>query len=343
MKLNNKLNYVSKFKYFMIIPIVIVLASIVIGAIFNLNFDYDFRKVDNFSVKFNTTVTESEYDALEESISGILDKQGFKQYRLERIGSGAQNAILVKIPNDNGSFDSAIDEVKVIIEDKLLSVTDSISTSVVVTTSETGYSHPKNVTNLILYSTLSIVCIILFMFLYNVIRYNLASAYSIALSILLEVAMLFSSMVLFRIPFNYYFVVPFIVMITTTIINTTYINNYIKNTLTLDSYAKTTNSSRVEEATCKTFKLISCYTLMIMAVVLSVMFFGGPSLIYLGLAIVVGLIISAFVSLFFNTSLWSFWYRKDKDSVLKRRILAEQKKQDIKDGKAKPVDDKIVV
>jgi preprotein translocase subunit SecF len=81
---------------------------------------------------------------------------------------------------------------------------------------------------------------------------------------------------------------------------------------------------------------------MIAVSVLIVMFFGGPSLIYLGLALILGLIVSTFVSLFINTCLWSFWYKKDKDNVLKRRIDAEKRKEEIKAGKKQP-DDKLVV
>jgi len=55
------IKYVSKFKYLMLFPIIIAFVAIIIGSIFNLNFDYDFKTVSNFNVKFNTTVTESEY------------------------------------------------------------------------------------------------------------------------------------------------------------------------------------------------------------------------------------------------------------------------------------------
>ena len=61
MKPNKAFDYVAKFKYLMLIPIVLVLAAVIIGSIFNLNYDYDYQKVSNFTVKFNTTVTESEY------------------------------------------------------------------------------------------------------------------------------------------------------------------------------------------------------------------------------------------------------------------------------------------
>ena len=97
MKSNNKsCNFVSLFKYLMLIPAVLALVAIVIGAIFHFNLDYDFQKVSNFTVKFNTTVTEEEYDALENSLCSIVKDNGFDDYRIERVGEGAQMVLLLK-------------------------------------------------------------------------------------------------------------------------------------------------------------------------------------------------------------------------------------------------------
>jgi len=336
-----KINYVSKFKYLILIPIILALASIVIGTIFNLNFDYDFRKINNFDVKFNTTVSSSEYDILENKLESLIKNNGFDDFRLERIGSGAQNGLLVKIPNESKNTEDKIATLKTTIEDTLLANCENIESSVVITTTNTGFSLPKNVSNMIWLSVLAVSCIIIFVFFYNWIRYNLIAGATLALSILIEIAMLVAAMITFRIPFNYYFVVPFVIMILTTIINATYMNNYIKSTLTLDSYAKTTNAERVEETTRMSIKGILTYTIILIALILAIMFFGGLSLIYLGLAIITGLVISAFVSLLINPSLWSFWYKKDKDATLRRRIASEQRKADLKSGKVK--DEKIVV
>ena len=66
MKSNKKsCDFVKNFKYIMLLPIVIALLAIVFGAVFGFNLDYDFRNVTTFNVKFNTTVTESEYKVLE--------------------------------------------------------------------------------------------------------------------------------------------------------------------------------------------------------------------------------------------------------------------------------------
>ena len=49
------------------------------------------------------------------------------------------------------------------------------------------------------------------------------------------------------------------------------------------------------------------------------------------------------VSLLINNSLWSFWYNKERDRVLTRRIDAEKKRIEAKNNKNKQNDEKIVV
>ena len=98
MKSNKAFNFVSKFKYLMLVPLVLVLVSIVIGAIWGFNADYDFKSVSSFSVKFNTTVTECEYVKLSDSLKEIIKGNEFDNFRIEKIGSGAQNGLLVKVP-----------------------------------------------------------------------------------------------------------------------------------------------------------------------------------------------------------------------------------------------------
>jgi preprotein translocase subunit SecF len=82
---------------------------------------------------------------------------------------------------------------------------------------------------------------------------------------------------------------------------------------------------------------------ILVAGILGIIFFGSASLIYLGIATIVGIMVSAFVSLLINNSLWSFWYNKERDRVLTRRIDAEKKRIEAKNNKNKQNDEKIVV
>ena len=68
MKTKSNFKFVSSFKYLMLIPVLLAVVAIVFGFVFNLNYDYDFRTVNNFSVKFGTTVSEAEYDMLEKNL-----------------------------------------------------------------------------------------------------------------------------------------------------------------------------------------------------------------------------------------------------------------------------------
>lgn len=341
---NNTLKFVDKFKYILLVPILLVVLSVIFGVIFNLNYDYDFRKVSNFTVKFNTTVSEVEYDSLENEIDAILKENGFNDYRIERVGSGAKNSVFVRIANDDSSLDTKIESVKISIQENLLDRADNITSSVVISLTETDYSLPKNVTNMTWFAVLAICCIAIFVFAYTAYRYNLIAGCVLALSIAVGTIMQFASMVVFRIPFNYYFVVPFIVMILATIIISSYINNTIKSTLNDEAYSKSTNAERVEMCTSRALKGVLMSIAILAVLVLAVMFFGGLSLIYLGLAIIVGLGTSLFISLFFNTSLWALWYKKDKDKMLIRRLKLEKEREEKKNNKnSNKEDEKIVV
>ena len=344
MKSNNKAcNFVSIFKYLMLIPAVLAVVAIVIGAIFHFNLDYDFKKVSNFTVKFNTTVTDCEYDALEQTLEVIVRDNDFNDFRIERVGEGAQNGLIVKVPNIDGELDSKLVDLKIVVEDTLLAETEDIESSVVVSTTDLTYSLPRNATRLFWFSMLAVACIVVFMIGYKWIRYNLMAGLSLATSIILEVATLVACIVAFRIPVNYNFAIPFVVMIFTTIINATLMNNTIKSTLNNDTYNKSTNVDRVLIATKSNLKGIIIYMSILVAGILGIIFFGSASLIYLGIATIVGIMVSAFVSLLINNSLWSFWYNKERDRVLTRRIDAEKKRIEAKNNKNKQNDEKIVV
>ncbi len=323
----------------MLIPIVLLIVSVVFGCVFGLNYDYDFRYVDTFEVKFNTTVSESEYKELSKQLNSLV-ATSFDDFRIERVGEGAQNGLIVKIANDDKSLDADITKLQDIIENSLLvNCGDNVTSSVTITTSDVYTIIPKNVSELILYSALAVLCILAFVFIYYLIRYNFVSSISFVLTILFEIAMLTIVMIVARVPFNYYFVISYFVMILSTLIVSTYINNYIRNNLNQEKYDKYSNADRVLDAFGKTFRPVVIFTILMILSVLAVMFFGNYSLIYTILSILAGFAVMLFAVYMFEFSLWSFWYKRNEDKVLRRRIELEQKRLE---NAGKP-DDKIIV
>ena len=327
MKSNKKsMNIIGNFKYLMLIPIVLLVVAIIFGFVFGPNYDYDFRNVSTFDVKFGTTVSKAEYKELEKQIDLIVDSQ-LNDYRLERIGEGAQNGILVKIANDEGKFDSVIDELKTTIESNLLAnCGSSVTSSVTITTTDTQTILPKNVSSLIGYSVLAVFCILVFVFIYYAIRYNFVASISFVLTILFEIAMLTIVMIVARVPFNYYFVISYFVMTLATMFVSTYINNYIRSNLNNEKYNKYSNSDRVIDAEKHTFKPVMIFMALIFLAMFAVMFFGDLSLIFTVISILLGIAVTLFGVYLFEFSLWSFWYKREKDTMLKRRIELEKKR-----------------
>ena len=340
MKSNKKnINIISGFKYYMLIPIVLLIVSIVFGFVFGLNYDYDFRNVSTFDVKFNTTVTETEYKELTKQLKGLIDTK-FDDYRIEKIGDGAQNGLIVKIANDNNKFDSEIDDLRTTIESSLLvNCGENIESSVIITTTEKNDILPKNASELIWYSVLAVVCILVFVFIYYLIRYNFVSSISFVLTILFEIAMLTTVMIVARVPFNYYFVVSYFVMILSSALISTYLNNNIRSNLNNEKYDKYSNSDRVYDAFGKTLKPVLIFTALMILSVFGIMFFGNLSLIYIVLSIMLGYLVMLFGTYMFEFSLWSFWYKKDKDATLRRKLELEKKRAENNNQ----ADEKIIV
>lgn len=335
---SNKIEFISKFKWIMLAPIVLLLMSIILGAIFGPNLDYDFRTVSTFNVKFNTTISTDEYKVFEKELKSIVNDSEIDSFRIDRIGEFAQNGLFVQIVNEDGEYNTQIDTLKVNIEENLLKgIDDKIESPVVITTSETIENLPRSAGNLILWSSITMALILLFAFFYYLIRYNFISGVSLVLTILSEIAMLTTVMIVARIPFNYYFVVSYFVMALTTIILTTVINNSLRDGLRDEKFNKYSNADRVYNSIANVFVNSSIFMGILALAVLAVMFFGSVSLVYTSLSIIVGLIISYLASFVLFTSIWSFWYKKDKDIILKKRIEAEKNKQENK------TDDKIVV
>ena len=245
---SKNLNLGSKFKFFIIIPAVLLIASIVIGAIFGFNLDYDFKTTQSFNVKFNTTVTNEEYDILEDRLNDVVGAE-CDDFRLERIGEGAQNGIVVKVAD----AEINLDNLKETIEDDLLKGID-IESSVVVRTENTFVDSSTNYINTICWGIGAYALIMLFVFIYACIRYNLASAISMICGQTIGILTMGAIIILTRLPINYFTILSFFVMLLLTTFSSLYINNHIKETLNMEKYNKFSNDERVTLAINKSFK-----------------------------------------------------------------------------------------
>lgn len=326
--INGKFNFVKAFKYFMIVPVVMALASIIIGAICGFNLDYDYKTVSEFTVKFNTTVSEKEYSTFEDKVSEVLERYDFDSYRLERIGEDAENALLIKIVNEDGVYDEQIDALKTEFEDSLYtSVQDKLDRDIYISTSDTITSEPTNSSRMIWFSVLALGCILLFTFLYMIIRYNLMAGVSNILGVLLSLAMLTACNIIFRIPLNTGFMLAYVVTTLLGSIISIVICNQLKPTLNDDAYAKFSNEERVYSVVNLNSIIKILILLAFIALPLVILaIFSTISTVYTIISTLVGMIIAVFTSAIFAPSVWSFWYKRENDIMLKKRKERAEKK-----------------
>ena len=335
MKYNN-LKLTEKFKFTIIAPAVLLLVAIVIGAIFGFNFDYDFKTTQSFNVKFNTTVTQEEYDILEDRIYELVNLE-CENFRLERIGEGAQNGVVVKIADKKVmTNDINLDNLKETIEENLLTGI-TIDSNVVVRTETTYVDSSTNYVNTLWWGIGAYAFIMVFTFIYLFIRYNLASAISLICSQTIGIILVASLLILTRLPVNYFTILSFFVMLLLTTYTTLYVDNYIKETLNNDKFNKFSNDERVTFAINKTFKNLVIVFASLIVAILAVMFVGNLSLIYLCTSFIMAIIVSFAMTIIFNTTIWALIYNKEKDTILRKRIEKENNKSQEKS------EDKILV
>lgn len=342
MKTNNsKFNFVSIFKYIMIVPIIMALAGLIIGCICGFNLDYDYKNVSTFTVKFNTTLSEEEYKVFEHKVDEILVRYDFDSTRVERIGKDAENSLLIKIVNEDNKLDDVITDLKEELEESLYSsVEDVLDRSFYISTSDIITNIPVNSSKMIGYSVLSIGCILILTFLYMLIRYNLMSGVSTVLAILLALSMLTAGNIIFRIPLNTGFMLAYMVCTLLVVFISIVIHNSLKKTINDDTFAKYSNEERVYHVVNIKFMIKTLIYLALIVLPLAILaIFSSISAVFNILSILIGMVIAVFVSTIFAPSIWSFWYKRDKDIMLKRRKDREQKKLENKDKN----DEKILV
>ena len=328
---SNNLKLTNKFKFTILIPAILLLVAIVIGAIFGFNFDYDFKNTQSFNVKFNTTVTESEYSILEDRIHELVDLE-CNNFRLERIGEGAQNGVVVKVADK----DINLDNLKESIEENLLAGID-VESNVVVRTENTFVDSSTNYVNTFWWAVGAYAFIMIFAFIYIFIRYNLAAAISTICGQTMGVLTIGSLLILTRLPVNQFTILSFFVMLLLTTYASMYINNCIKETLNNDKYSKFTNDERITFAINKTFKTLLIIFAFLFVAILAVMFIGNLSLIYLCTSFIIAILVSFAMVIIYNTTIWALIYNKDKDTILRKRIEKENNKSQEKS------EDKILV
>lgn len=318
MKFNLKVVEQKK-KYFFVSAAIIIFA-LIMGLIYTLtgesfvNLGMDFTGGHTITINLSTRLTTKNYDEyyanVKDVVENLEDDKGVS-YGI-KIGSNIMQgkddkaAIQIKF-RSVGSAEymetTVIPAVKEALTDEFFSETHG-------TVKYDGVMTAAASSELLASALYSIICAMVLMLIYVGFRFELTSAYVAILSILHDVAIMTSFMIIFHIEINATFIAAVITILGYSINNTIIIfdrlreinKNKVKGTLPNDLANKAVNDSlsRTINTTFTTLITISLVAIL-----------GVPSIRIFALPIIVGLISGLYSSNCISPSIWSIFRNHD--------------------------------
>ena len=325
-----KTKFVERAKYFALLPVCLLLIASIFILCFGFNLSFDLREQTTFTVSFNTTLSDIEYDKYEEKISDVLENKDLNDYKFERLNEGTSNKLLVKFLNNDlaeneisEKFNAISSEIEKIVinEDATLEISDSAL--------EVG-NITKYISNLALFLAIAIVIL----FVYMWIRFDLLTSISGVIMLLANIAILTSVYAICRLPLDTNVTYNYLFVTVLSLIFFTYMSDRKRQDLTLDE-TKNLPNSEIVYSTLKN-SLPSMLTiveplLLTTLVMFIVLICFGSSIGFTMLGFFICTIIALYTSIVIANSFWSLVYNRKNDKRLQARIDRIKKKEQAKE------------
>ncbi len=323
------------FKFYLLVPVVIMLLALIIGVIFGVNKSNDFKTTYSFTVKYNSTVSEKEYDAYIKDISNILDKNGAEKfdYKFEKLNDDISLTTKVIISNSQyasadlaNKFTTISNNIKQVVNEKIGGGHIEIS--------ELSEISGQSFTKEILKTLLAVGVITVLAFAYIWIRYELKMALCSLLILPYNVGLLIAMLVLLRLPFNNMFMIPFYLTMLVSYVVFIIIANNIRDELDDDVFAESKNNDLFINSLNTSKNALTIILICLATAILISMLSFSIKVIFIAIACLLGLCIAVYSPLFVTFGLWTKVYNIDKDKRLKAKKLKKENKNK-KDKKEK--------
>lgn len=295
---DSKVNFLSHMKYYLAVVIALLVSAIFIVSFLGINADFDYKGGTVLTVVSNGVKEEDKYNEMCNKIENILNENNVSISSFQYEESAYGDAIVVKILNKDNAVNNTIKtklntELGYNVED--LVEKNYVQTSVV---DATAINSTKMAT-LALFVALAILTIV------SIFRYNFSIAINYLVSTLLNLIIVFASIIICRIPVNVSITVSFaVVLLISTIFNLLFFKQVKQNSLDENLKDKT----RVEIANITLREIFSPLT--IIAVVLIITFvllagFGTMQIRAFAIPCLIGVIFSALSTYYFTPSFWN--------------------------------------
>lgn len=341
MKSNNQDKLFSNAKYFLLVPVIIMMLAIIVFVLFSYNKSADFKDGYSFKVNYKKDLSSSEYNSAVNLIENNLHDKFGNQISIEttKVNDDIEVGTLVKV-YQNADIEN--------FETELTSLTDEVKTELnkLFTNSHVLVDDVEQVSGLnyskdLLWSGVALLVTMVVAFVYFWIRFELKTAIT-SLAIVPYVVLLMASItVLFRLPVSTLFTTPIVISSIIAYIVYMILSEKVREYLRNEKYDNLTNTQLIMTALEDSKKSIGFILLGSTAIYLMTMFFFTMKLFIFAISGILGLIVATYASTIITSLLWTKLYRRDKDNRLKElkdneaKVKKEGKKKKTKEEKEK--------
>ena len=365
---NSKFSYTKNLKYFIIAPLLIIVAGIVLLCTLGFNLGFDFTGgtsmtvFTNFNNANDSVVLDEleqsynlengdEYQAACEKIEKVLNSFGLSasSYQLATMTIASDegysytfencDAILFKIQNaDAADVESQNEEIKLALLKEFGYVSDDITAADLenvefsALVSNGGVIEPSTNFELTMRIMLAFVIAIVLVFLYVGFRFDFTTAFAVALALFHDVLITAAMMLICRIQISIAFFAALFMILCYSVYNTIIIFDRIKENLKLSkNLGKVDNHAVANKAVANTMMRTLITTIIALVLILFVIIIGVNGVREFAFPMLVGILASFYSSVFLAPGLWAMVYRPSKRKIARmaeKERLAKEKSKE---------------
>ena len=341
MKSNNQNKIFSNAKYFLFVPIIILMLAVIVFVLFSYNKSYDFKEKYSFTVSYKQNISDEKYsDAVNLIENNLYDKFGGDvDITTDKINEDIVIGTIVNVYlNDN------IDE----IETKLNDLCEEIKVEVNLLlnnghaiVSDTQHLSGLNYSKDLLWSGVALLITMAVAFAYFWFRFEIKTAITSLVIVPFVSLMMSAFAVLFRLPVSTLFSTSIVISTLIAYVMYMLLSEKLRECLRDDKYESYTNTQLISVSLSDTRKSITLMLLGVTILYLTTMLFFTMKMFVFAILGIIGLIIATYVSTIITSLLWTKLYRRDKDNRLKElkdneaKMKKEGKKKKTKEDKEK--------
>lgn len=365
---NSKFSYTKNLKYFIIAPLLIIVAGIVLLCTLGFNLGFDFTGgtsmtvFTNFNNANDSVVLDEleqsynlengdEYQAACEKIEKVLNSFGLSasSYQAATMTITSDegysytfencDAILFKIQNaDAADVESQNEEIKLALLKEFGYVSDDITAADLenvefsALVSNGGVIEPSTNFELTMRIMLAFVIAIVLVFLYVGFRFDFTTAFAVALALFHDVLITAAMMLICRIQISIAFFAALFMILCYSVYNTIIIFDRIKENLKLSkNLGKVDNHAVANKAVANTMMRTLITTIIALVLILFVIIIGVNGVREFAFPMLVGILASFYSSVFLAPGLWAMVYRPSKRKIARmaeKERLAKEKSKE---------------